>query len=167
MLPGGGWPLGCLVEVHPNPLPHVGAELFLPAMAARLEKAERRAVWVAPPWILHAPGLQQGGLDPTQMLVVDTGGMDRETLWAMEQFLSCPTCAMALGWVREAPPAALRRLQLAAAQGHGLGILFRPQGCSRPSPAPVRLQVRPGETGLSVELVRLRGALGRRRILVE
>ncbi len=165
-LPGGGWPLGTLVEVAPAPLPHVGVELFLPALAARMAEGHR-AVWVAPPWQLHAPGLLEWGVDPERIRVVQTRDADPQTLWVMERFLRCPSCAMVLGWVRNAPSAALRRLQLAATRGGGIGVLFRAQGHDRPSPAPVRLRVRPQGAGLLVEFTRLRGALGRRQIQVE
>lgn len=168
VLPGGGWPLGTLIEVEPAPLPHVGVELFLPALAARMA-AGRPAVWAAPPWRLHGPGLREWGLEPERMRVVETGPSDTETLWVMERFLRCASCAMVLGWVRKAAPAALRRLQFCAERGAGLGVLFHSPTPSptRTSPAPVRLRVHPSGPGLQVTFLRLRGALGRRMVQVE
>ncbi len=162
-LPGGGWPLGNLVEVAAAPQPHVGVELFLPALATRLA-TRPRAAWVAPPAGLHAPGLAAWEVDPTRILVVEADS-DTDRLWAMEQFLGCADCALVLGWVRVMPShTALRRLQWAAARHTGLGVLFRVGNLTRPSPAALRLRVRAEDHGLEVELVKLRGALGPRRV---
>ena len=166
ILPGRGWPVGVLMEVDAAPLPHLGTELFLPAMAAGTA-AERWAIWIAPPWTLHAPGLQAWGITPERVLVVDDPGTDAQGLWVMEQCLRCPACAIALCWVRDASRAALRRLRLAAAQGGGIGVLFRSRGHDRPSAAGIRLRVRPLRTGLSVEFTKIHGTLRRHRIRLD
>jgi hypothetical protein len=53
---------------------------------------------------------------------------------------------------------ALRRLQVAAQAGGALALLFRGEAAARdPSPAALRLQVHPTQTGLAVRILRQRG----------
>ncbi len=69
-LPGGGWPLGVLVEVCSA---HVGlgeASLLLPALAA-LTRERRWVAWVDPPGLLNAPALVEAGVDPARCVVVE------------------------------------------------------------------------------------------------
>src|SRR5205085_6193640 len=67
-----------------------------------------------------------------------------DELWALDQALRCPAVAAVWGPVGELDDRALRRLQLAAEEGRGLGLLLREASvCGRPSWADVRLLVRP------------------------
>jgi hypothetical protein len=70
VLPGGGWPLGVLVEVCSA---HVGlgeASLLLPALGA-LTRERRWVAWVDPPGVLNAPALVEAGVDPARCVVVE------------------------------------------------------------------------------------------------
>jgi protein ImuA len=162
---GGGWPLGCLLEVLALPPGGPELPLFLPALA-RLAAARRSrpVVLVAPPHVPYAPACAQYGLDPAQLLVIDPppGRAPAAPLWAMEELLAAGACAAVLAWPLRASPLGLRRLQLAARAAPALAVVVRP-GAALParSPATLRLAVTATHQGLAVRVLRNRfGATG-------
>lgn len=138
-LPGGGWPLGALTEVlQPAHGVHEW-RLVLPAVGAMA--GQGAVVLVAPPHEPFGPMLQGAGL-PLERLCRVARSAPAADLWACEQALRCRDVRAVLAWLPQAPPSALRRLQLAAAQTGALLWVFRPlpwQG--QASPAVLRLQV--------------------------
>lgn len=161
-LPGGGWPLDTLVELL---LPATGigeVELLVPllrALSAAGPEAARWIAWLNPPYLPYAPALAGSGLDPGRMLVVRPRA-GSELPWVMEQTLRSSACAAALGWVNAIGDTALRRLQLAAAEGRSLGLLFRPAQCrDEPSPAALRLALTAHDGSLDVEILKSRGGM--------
>lgn len=169
-LPGGGWPLGTLIELL-VPAHGVGElDLLIPALR-RLDDAEpgarRWIAWICPPHLPYAPALARAGLAPGRMLIVEPGGPcapsrpatgTRTALWAMEQALRSRACAAALCWMDAVDARALRRLKLAAAEGASLGVLFRPVRRARESsPASLRLLLETCGRELDVLVVKSRG----------
>lgn len=71
-LPGGGWPLGVLVEVCSAYVGLGETSLLLPALAS-LTRARRWVAWVDPPGLLDAPALVEAGVDPGCCVVVEPG----------------------------------------------------------------------------------------------
>jgi len=124
-LPGGGWPLGALTELLPARAGIGELSLLAPALA-RLARAPRWIVWVAPPWLPYAPALAAAGIDPGRILLVHPrDGAGR--LWATARALASGTASAVLAWLPAALRLAeLRRLQLAAERGGAWGVLFRP-----------------------------------------
>jgi protein ImuA len=129
----------------------------------------------------YPPAVLPLGIDPDQLIVVyPTDKADHD--WAMDQSLRSGAVAATVAW----PDAGgdlldgrtFRRLQLAAEEGGGLGLLIRP-AAARPLPswADVRLLVEPlpgMEKGASffprrwkVFLLRCRGGPGQRFVNVE
>lgn len=160
LLPGGGWPLGAVTEIL---LPQEGIgelRLLVPALAAQ----SRQGLWVAwidPPHVPYAPALAAVGVRLARVLLV-SAGTDRDRLWAAGQCLRSGACGAVLAWPGECGDRALRRLQLAAGKGGGLGILFRPERSAvRPSHAAVRLRLSRSPRGAVVEIVKGRGGAGR------
>ena len=139
-LPTGGWPAASLSEIL-LPADGVGElSLVMPALA-RLTRAGKRIVVVAPPYRLHAPGWHNAGIDLAQVEVVEAGN-PKDALWASEQCLRSAACAAVLCWPLRADDRALRRLQVAAETGQALGFAFRDAREARnPSPAALRLQI--------------------------
>ena len=138
-LPQGGWPDNALSEIL---LPRDGVgelALVFPALA-RLTQAGQRAVLIAPPYRVHAPGWAHAGVALPQLQVVHA--QPREVLWAAEQCLRSAACAAVLCWPAKADDRALRRLQVAAETGQCLGFAFRDsKNADNPSPAALRIQL--------------------------
>lgn len=157
-LPGGGWPRAALTEILLARHGRGELRLLLPALARiSQDPGGQRLIWVAPPWIPYAPALQAAGLDLGRLLVVHANS-ETEILWAAEQSLRSGSCAAVLAWTRHCNGSGLRRLQLAAAEGGALGVVFRPDTTARDfSPAALRLVVAPGDQGVRVEVIKSRG----------
>lgn len=119
-------------------------------------------------WTLPALGLDLG-----RLVIVQGRGQPRgrgarvalplaaqDLLWALEQSLASGQVGAALAWLPARLPAeALRRLQLAAQSHPGPVFLFREvEARSRPSAAPLRLQLAPGAPDeLLLRIVKRRG----------
>jgi len=158
-LPGGGWPVGALSEVL-QPLPGRNEwPLVLPALARATARRPGAVVAVAPPCEPFGPALQAQGLPAGRLCVVRADAS--AALWAAEQALRCRDVLAVLAWLPQVQPAALRRLQLAAARQQQLLWVFRPASAApQASPALLRLQVqgRDGEpTGMRVRILKRRG----------
>lgn len=163
LLPGGGWPLGALMEAL---IPCLGIGelgLLLPAMA-KLSQAGRHIVWVAPPHQPYAPALVQAGIEISQILILNCQ-KENDIPWALEKLLRNRCCGMALAWPEYLRDHQSRRLQLAAAQGRSLGVLF-PQRHAANNHAALRVQLSPKEQGLSLTILKARGNLRRESVLL-
>lgn len=146
----GGWPRGAVSELLMARAGIGELTLLVPALA-RLSREGRWLVLVAPPYVPYAPALVRAGVDLARAIVVEPPAA-REALWVTEQALRAGACGAVLLWREEVEPRALRRLQLAAETGGGLGVLFRSlRHAGESSPAALRL--------------RLKGIAGRRRRL--
>ncbi len=169
VLPGGGWPARVLTELL---LPHPGIgewRLLAPALAA-LQAQQRCVMLFDPPALPFAWALTACGLDVQQLYVVRSREAERgrahgllpaaDVLWALEQSLRSGHLGAALAWLPARLAAdALRRLQLAAQAHDGPVFLLRDEAQRvRPSPAPLRLWLRPaGADELRVQLLKRRG----------
>ena len=156
-LPGGGWPRGALCELLVDGCGLGEISLLLPALRAVREEGGW-SLLVAPPHALHAPAWAAAGADLARLAVVSPAS-GRDALWAMEQALVSGAPALVLGWAAHADARALRRLQVAAAGGRSLALLFRPlRAAGEASPAPLRLMLTAGVEGrLAAHLVKRRG----------
>lgn len=145
-LPGGGWPVGALSEVL-QPLPGLHEwQLVLPALAQALAARSGAVVGVAPPYEPFGPVLQARGVSAQRLCIVQAEGAS--ALWAAEQALRCRDVLAVMAWLPQVQPAALRRLQLAAAQQQQLLWVFRPLAAApQASPALLRLQVQMQPSG--------------------
>ena len=166
LLPGGGWPTGALLNLE---LPRIGSgelPLLLPAMAA-LSRQGRRIVWLAPPYRPYAPGLQQGGIELAQLLVVACP-KPADMPWALEKLLHTGCCGMTLAWPRQRLAAhQTRRLQLAAEAGNALAVLFAVGHSAPPGYAALQIGLQRQPEGLLLKIAKVRGSLRRHRLLLE
>lgn len=153
-LPGGGWPLGALVEFS---LDHPGIgeiALLRPALA---QLGERSIMLIQPPCMPHFHCWATWGLSDQKLLWVRTRSL-HDTLWACDKALRHNACSALLCWAPGAQAQALRRLHVAAQQSDTLLIMLRSAAESRqPCAAPLRLRLRPAEQGLQVSIVKRRG----------
>lgn len=153
-LPGGGWPVGTLVELLQQQ-PGIGEmRLLRPALQAC---AERRIVLLQPPHPPQALALAALGLPPSRLLWLRTS-RSADALWAAEQVLRSGSCGALLFWANHARGESLRRLHLAAQAGETLFFMLRPLAAAQDaSPAPLRLGLRPAAGGMHVDFVKRRG----------
>jgi len=138
-----GWPLDSNIEMLSDGSGLGSMGLFLPAME-QLSEQGRWQVFVAPPFIPYAPLLAARGIDTRQVLLVHPKN-SKDLLWAIEQALRSTTCSAVFSWLgaERFRYSELRKLQLAAASGDSLSVLFRPTQAAREhSPAGLRLQMR-------------------------
>jgi protein ImuA len=155
-LPGGGWPMGALLEIlQDRPGRHVW-QLLLPALAQLSREREGPMVLVNAPFEPFAPALDAQGLLHSRLLRIEAA-KPALRLWAAEQALRCADVPAVLAWLPQAKAAELRRLHLAAAQFGKLLFVFRgTQVRDESSPARLRLEIEEGE-GLQVRILKRRG----------
>lgn len=168
LLPAGGYPLGTVVE-YLRSTPACGATYL--AMAAAASALSTRSGYVLiidrhrrfypPAWLAHQIDLRR--------LIWIYPADERDALWALDQALRSPAVVASVAEVEKLDGRAARRLQLAAEEGGGIGLLLRSAVARRqPSWAEVQWLVRsprqhPGTVGmhrgrrLHVQLVRCRG----------
>ncbi|MBW3566979.1 MAG: translesion DNA synthesis-associated protein ImuA [Proteobacteria bacterium] len=156
VLPGGGWPLGCLTEILSRRSGSGELTLLLPAMA-QLSRQNRWVSWIAPPHIPYAPTLAAAGIRLSRMLVIRPRRIP-DLLWSAEQALRHGNRSAVLIWLEACNVRTLRRLQLAASEGGSLGVIFRSQRhAATPSPAALRMKVGGSSGEFVVDMFKCRG----------
>ena len=134
-LPGGGWPVGALVEILQTQSGQNDWRLLLPALA----KTAGVLVLVGAPHAPFASALAGQGLNPHRLLCIPTD-MPSNRMWAAEQALRCTEVAAVLAWLPLARAEQLRRLQMSAAEHAKLLFVMRPaKAQNESSPAVLRL----------------------------
>jgi protein ImuA len=120
----------------------------------------------------YPPAAARLGIEPENLIVIQAG-TQADNCWALDQALRCPGVAAVLAWLEKLDGRTFRRLQLAAEEGGGLGLLIRPPPARQePSWADVRLLVEPlpATSGVShqrrlrIHLLRCRGGANGRSV---
>jgi cell division inhibitor SulA/protein ImuA len=168
-LPGGGWPLGALVEVFVERYGIGELALLIPALVALTRdepsSGERRAarkwvVWISPPFVPYAPALQQRSVGIDSLLIVQPRSRMKDSLWTVEQVIRSGSSSGVLAWLAAADDVALRRLQLAAEEQSCWTVLFRPLAAQRErSPAALRIGLEQDGSATRVRIHKCRGAM--------
>ncbi|HXE20869.1 MAG TPA: translesion DNA synthesis-associated protein ImuA [Rhodoferax sp.] len=155
-LPGGGWPIGAMVELlQAHEYLHVW-QLLLPGLVQAASCQVGPVVLVGAPGEPFCPGLRARGL-PGERLLWVRADQAAARLWAAEQALRCAQVAAVLAWLPQARSAELRRLQLAAQQqGRLLFVLRGASSRNEASPARLRLLLE-GDAALNVHILKRRG----------
>ena len=156
-LPGGGWPLGTLIDLLVQQHGIGELRLLRPALAAL---GQRPIVLLQPPHAPQALALAALGIDPAQLLWIraGAGGHGGDALWAAEQVLRSGCCGALLLWQAHARGDTLRRLHLAAQSADTLFCLLRPLAAAQDaSPAPLRLSLTAAAGGVDIGFVKRRG----------
>ncbi|HXX29974.1 MAG TPA: recombinase RecA [Myxococcaceae bacterium] len=171
LLPGGGFPLGEVVELWGSPAS--GRTRLALRAVAEAHRALRLAAYVDGPGELYPPALPALGVDVGRLFWVRPGRSGRGG-WAALQILRSGVFAcvvLDLTCAERLPPGAVKRLHDAAARAGGLLLLLTPE--EAPGEGTLRLRTTAGARGLHVEVVRSRqgvmarvadvpwGALGR------
>jgi hypothetical protein len=155
-LPGGGWPVGALIDLLVQQ-PGVGEmRLLQPALSSL---GERSIALVQPPHIPDGLGLRYIGLSLDRLLQIKPPTAT-DALWSAEQILRAGSCGALILWAQHAQSSSLRRLHLAAQSSETLFIMVRPLTAAQDSsPALLRLALRPAAEGLIVDIVKRRGPI--------
>ena len=155
-LPGGGWPVGSMVEVlQARAAPHIW-QLLLPGLAAAVREKAGPVVLVSAPFDPFGPSLGAQGL-PGQRLLCVKADKPAARLWATEQCLRCADVVVVLAWLPHAKSAELRRLHMAAQQHDKLLFVMRGVDARHDSsPARVRLLAE-GVDSLRLHILKRRG----------
>jgi cell division inhibitor SulA/protein ImuA len=164
-LPGGGWPLGALIEIFVERYGVGELTLLIPALVA-LTRAEaspaarKWVVWISPPFVPYAPALQQKGVDIDSLLLVQPNVRKKDSLWTVEQVIRSGSSSGVLAWLAAADDVALRRLQLAAEEQKCWTVLFRPLAAQRErSPAALRIGLEQDGSATRIRIHKCRGAM--------
>jgi protein ImuA len=155
-LPGGGWPLGHLVEVLQRHSQQHVWQLVGPALSTTMTDSGDPAVLIDPPYQPFGPALRAQHIAPEQLLCVQAEKPSAR-LWATEQALRCADVGAVLAWLPQARSEDLRRLHLCAQAGEKLLVVFRGVDArDHSSPARLRLLVE-GAERLEVSILKRRG----------
>jgi hypothetical protein len=172
-LPGGGWPLGGLIEVFAERYGSSELTVLIPALVALTRAGPRNnrkwVVFISPPFVPYAPALRQRGVDVDALLLVQPAargqkdkakkGRETDRLWTVEQVIRSGSSSGVLAWLAAADQVALRRLQLAAEEHGCWTVLFRPLAARRVrSPAALRIGVSQRGAETLVHVDKCRGA---------
>jgi hypothetical protein len=158
---GGGWPAPALIEVLCD-REGIGElqllrSLMQPATLSACHETRSVVMWLNVPFEPQAVAIAQLGLDPGRHWCVRAPS-EHDALWAMEHALRSGSCALVMAWARRITPTMLRRLKLAAVANDSIGILFRPTAAAAmPSPATLRMRLRPEGEELRIELLKVQG----------
>lgn len=155
-LPGGGWPVGNLVEILQSRAGRHVWQLLLPALVRATQEEAGPVVLVDAPHLPFGPALKAQGLASSRLLNVQTRER-RAALWASEQALRCADVAVVMAWLPRCRGQELQRLHLAASQHNKLLFVFRGVDAkNEASPARVRIELEDGED-LRVHILKRRG----------
>lgn len=126
-LPGGGWPVGTLVDLLVQQ-PGIGEmRLLAPALSAI---AGRQVALLQPPHAPQALALAGMGVPSASMLWL-RADRTADALWAAEQVLRSGSCGALLFWQTQIRSDSLRRLHLAAQSGETLFFMMRPMAAAQ------------------------------------
>jgi len=158
-LPGGGWPLGTLIDLLLQQHGIGELRLLRPALAGL---GKRPIVLLQPPHAPQALALAALGIAPSQLIWIRGGATHGkgggDALWAAEQVLRSGCCGALLMWQTHARGETLRRLHLAAQSADTLFCMLRPLAAAQDaSPAPLRLSLTAAAGGVDIGFVKRRG----------
>lgn len=156
---GGGLRHDALHEIRAETTREVAAASgFATALLSRLSRRDDRPVLFVVEMaaareggLPYGPGLDQFGLDPGRLVVVETR-QPEETLWVFEEGLRCAGLAAVLCELRGHPKVldltASRRLALRARESGVMGLFLRQAVAAEPGAAVTRWRVTPRPAGI-------------------
>ena len=172
LLPGGGFAAGTLVEMLSEGFDETATPLAV-LVGGHLTRRGGILVVVDARRDFFPPGAARLGVVLERTVVAQPSDAQAE-LWTLEQALRCEAVSATIGWIDRASDTVMRRLQLAAEIGGGIGLLVRPAE-SRPTKswADARLLVQPLSTDAAtadwrvrVEMLHCRGGFSGKSIVL-
>jgi cell division inhibitor SulA len=152
----GGWPHPALIEILVDVYGIGELQLMLPLWRTLICADHSLIVWLNPPHTPNGVAFKQSHLHACHWLANNLN--ERDVLWAAEQCLRSNAIAAVLAWTAAPTMAGLRRLKLAAASTASVAIVFRRlRDAAQPSPATIRLALRPQGERLQVDVLKYEG----------
>jgi len=102
------------------------ANAFISVMLGKLNHEKKNCVWVSNKRKIYPPALKIFGIDPEQILFVDTW-KTKDALWAIEEALKCDALTAVVGEINELSFDDSRRLQLVVEKSRVTGFIHRQQ----------------------------------------
>lgn len=158
-LPGAGWPLGAITEIHVE-RPGIGElQLAIPA-AARLTRNDRGLFIIAPPYQPYAPALNAHGVNLSRTVLIRPKTL-AEQISAYLQALQSEKCGIVMLWLDQTSERiseiSLRRLHQAAERRDALTFIFRASRAPSFPQSTLRLHVSRQESNAVVRILKRRG----------
>lgn len=150
-----GWPLGCIIEICQQKM-QAEWQLFTPA----LHELSGLIVLLNPPQTPFCQALIQAGIDLERLVVVATS--DKSHFIASFIELARASVGAIMAWQpnQNLSYTELRKCTLAAAEGNGLCVMFRPSATQQQSsPAALRIFARLASAGLELTIFKQKGFL--------
>lgn len=159
VLPGGGWPVGDVIELLTPQFGVVDWSVLSPAAKAFSTDHAPRVVMIGPPNEPYLPGLRRMDL-PVDRVHWVVANKPAERAWVAEQLVKCSSPMLLMVWMSHARADQIRRLQVCAQSSSSLIFVFRPELAARESSAsPLRLVLRPKAVDqIEVSIHKRRGA---------
>lgn len=156
---GNGWPSASLTEVCQQGFVQSEWLLLTPA----LRNTQGLIVLLNPPCVPFAQALIKAGIDLERVLIVESANK-ADFLFSFLELVRTHACEVVLAWQPRQPLSytELRKCQLAASDGQGLYVLFRPAAAAeQSSPAGLRLSLALQAQALQVRIFKQKGELAR------
>lgn len=115
----GGWPVGSVNELQLSQRFSGELALLLPL----IKQQESTTVWLNPPALPYAAGLDYQQLDLRKQLVIQEADA-KLAVWALEQAIKHPAVGLVLAWCDELTAVQVRRLQAAAEAAQNLVFIL-------------------------------------------
>ncbi|MBO66746.1 MAG: SOS cell division inhibitor SulA [Acidiferrobacteraceae bacterium] len=155
-LPGGGWPLGTLIEILIRRMEEVPLWLIIPALQ-QLNNDSRWQAWISPIHIPYAPALMSAGIDLSKVLILNPP-THKDVVWTIEQCLSSGVCSAVIFWLQTLTNKNSRRFKLAAKHGDSWGICFcLLDHAQHETVSSLKLSYRPTRHGADINILRCTG----------
>jgi len=156
-LTGNGWLRGQLIELLYAGEGRGELRLLWPLLK-HFADDERPIFWIDPPYHPYPLSMLQAGIGLSAQHIVSTAS-NKERLWAIEQVLKSGSASLVLSWLDAGVSMSnLRRLQLAAQAGGGLGWVMRPEEVrEQSSAAAYRVLLRSSGKRLELTLLKRKG----------
>ncbi len=155
---GGGWPSGSLVEVCQQGFVQSEWHLLTPTLINTCGLV----VLLNPPYVPFAQALIKAGVDLERVLVIESNNK-ADFLFSFIELVRANACEAVLAWqpAQSLNYTELRKCQLAAMEGQGLYVLFRPAAVAgQSSPASLRLTMNLQAQDLHLRIFKQKGELG-------
>jgi protein ImuA len=121
LMPGGAFPRGSVHEILSDP--NYGTPRFFALLLAK--SLNGVIVWCDPEGTLYPPAVAAAGV-PMEKLYLLHPKTQADQSWAIAECMRCKGVSATIAQVGRLSRIEARRLQLAAEQGGGIGILLRP-----------------------------------------